>query len=377
MRLKRSSWCAVVVSAVAASTVLTGSARAVSTPGWRISNVVFRNNPVVPPLDGDLIADSAGDAWAIWEGGSFYVEHWTRGAWRNATMPNSLQPDMVIALGASSAGNVWLFQMFPSNVAVRYDGTRWRAQSLPSWVVDDVHAADASVDAAAVGSSSVWVFNTFDPFIPGSPQDHYASRYDGHRWIRMNLPGVPFSAKALAPNDIWVLGATTATAATRHPVWIAMHWNGKSWSAMAIPHPKTPVGATVTDESLVAAGARGVWLEQLITNSNRTLADYLLHWNGARWLRLSPPAAQEPLAQDGHGGIWTAAGGSRPHYFFYHYSAGHWTRYKAPIIASAATTTPEGVAWIPGTRSMWAWDEEQLNSDEPTSTVGVIFTYGP
>jgi hypothetical protein len=378
MKLKRSSWHAVVIiSAVATSALLTGSARAATTPGWRINSVVFQNDPVVGPLPGDVIADSASDAWAIWDYDAPYVGHWTHGAWHDATMPDSLMPRLSdVAFGASSPANVWVFQEYPSNVAVRYNGTRWLAQSMPSWVVDDVHASDNSVDAVAVGSSSVWVFNTYDPYIPGSPQDHYASLYNGRGWTRTNLPGVPYSADALATNDVWVLGATVKTAGTRQPLWITMHWNGKSWTSAAIPLPRIPNGGTLTDDSLVAVTSRNFWMEQLVTNPQHVLADYLLNWNGTRWQRVTPPVQLGPLAQDGSGGIWTAAGDSGTRYYFYHYNAGHWTRYKAPVISYNVVAGPQGLAWIPGGRSMWAWDSETL-SDDPSSTVGVIFRYGP
>ncbi|MBV9380110.1 MAG: hypothetical protein JO242_05505 [Streptosporangiaceae bacterium] len=359
--------------------MLTGSATAARTPGWRIDSVVFQDDPVIPPLPGDLIADSASDAWAMWYHSPYpYVGHWTRGAWHDVTMPKSLTPGLsVVAFGASSPRNVWVFQEYPSNVAVRYNGTHWLAQSMPSWVVDDAHASDNSVDAVAAGSSSVWVFNTYDRYIPGSPQDHYASWYNGRGWTRTNLPGVPYSADALATNDVWVLGATVKTAGTRQPVWIMMHWNGKSWSSAAIPLPKIPKGATLTDDSLVAVTSRNFWIEQLVTNPQRVLADYLMNWNGKRWQRVSPPVELGPLAEDGYGGIWTAAGGSGTHYHFYHYSAGHWTRYMAPVISYNVAANPQGLAWIPGGRSMWAWDSETLSGEEPSSTVGVIFRYGP
>jgi hypothetical protein len=383
MRLKRSSWCAVaVVSAVAVSTVITGSATAAATPGWRISTVVFRNSPVLPPLYGDLIADSATDAWMIWSpGGPYvYVGHWTRGVWHDATMPNSLLPGLgLVAFAAGSPRNVWVFQEYPNNVAVRYNGTRWAAQSMPAWVVDSAHASDNSVAADAVGPSSVWVFNTYDPDIPGSPQAHYASSYDGHGWSKVNLPGVPYYTDALTANDVWVLGATVATAGTRQPVWIMMHWNGKSWSSMAIPRPSIAAkGDTVSDDSLVAVTSRNFWLEQLVVSPRqRVLADYLLGWNGKRWQRVRPPVELGPLARDGHGGIWTTAGGSGTDYYFYHYNAGHWTRYKAPVLAHTQGSSPQGLARIPGGESMWAWDQETYAGDEPSSTVGVVFRYGP
>ena len=67
--------------------------------GWRIKSVVFQDDPVIPPLPGDLIADSASDAWAIWyyDTPYPYVGHRTRGAWRDATMPNSLTPGLPFA----------------------------------------------------------------------------------------------------------------------------------------------------------------------------------------------------------------------------------------------------------------------------------------
>jgi hypothetical protein len=344
----------------------------------------------MPPLYGVLTADSGSDAWMIWTTGGPYVNvwHWTHGAWHGVNVPDNDLPGLnLVAFAASSPRNVWMFQEYPQNVAVRYNGTHWVKQSMPAWVIDPAHASDMSVEADAVSSSSVWVFNTYDPDIPGSPQAHYASLYNGHEWTKMNLPGVPYlfvgvpyqnESDALATNDIWVLGATDATSVKPQPAWIMMHWNGKSWSSMAIPRPATAKGDTIIDDSPVGVTSRNFWLEQLVTNKQqRVVADYLLNWNGKRWQRTKAPVELGPLAEDGHGGIWTAGGGSDTQYYFYDYSAGHWTRYKAPVLSDIQWASPEGLAWIPGGRSMWAWDQETYSGDEPSSTVGVVSKYGP
>jgi hypothetical protein len=101
------------------------------------------------------------------------------------------------------------------------------------------------------------------------------------------------------------------------------------------------------------------------------------HWNGTRWRSIPVPVTVsgiDTIRQDGHGGIWLLAdakGGDLAQYW-YHYSDGGWTRQLVPT-PRGYNTTLFGMAWIPGTTSIWAVGE----ADSNRRAVGVVARYGP
>jgi hypothetical protein len=83
----------------------------------------------------------------------------------------------------------------------------------------------------------------------------------------------------------------------------------------------------------------------------------------------------DAVTPDGPGGIWLAAETGLDFVpYLYHYNDGRWTRKLDPA-PSGYSDMMFGMAWIPGTHSVWADGEADANTG--THTVGVIAKYGP
>jgi hypothetical protein len=288
-----------------------------------------------------------------------------------------------VPLAASSASDAWIFPGHLTHIGIGYvvynsalhwNGTAWHAYSFPVKLILQA--------AAALGPADAWAFGLIGPrldtVIP------YAVRYDGRAWHRVRLPIAPLAVIAAGRDSLWVIGPTVATAGqvAGWQVIIAMHWNGRSWIALAVPKIAIPAGQSSFDAtSVAAAGPHGFWwYYQAASQNNRAWRNGLERWNGTTWHAIALPGAisrVEAMTQDGHGGIWLTADLDINHslvQYWYHYNGGRWTRQ----LVSAPRGYDDivfGMAWIPGTTSVWADGEADPNSSG--HAVGVIAKYGP
>jgi hypothetical protein len=337
-----------------------------------------------------VVAAGPRDAWALGQpnfgsggpGCGADVEHWNGVAWRRVPVPRNVFLGDLLAdpLAASSASDAWIFpgrfthiggSYFTYNYALRWTGTAWHASSFPGKLILQA--------AADLSPGDVWAFGVIWPRIGATVP--YAARYNGRAWHRVRLPVAPLAISAPGRGGLWVIGPTVATAArvASRQHLIAMHWNGRSWSPLAVPKIAVPAGQSSFDAvSVAAAGPRDLWWYYAASNqATRAWRQGLLHWTGAAWHAIALPAAisrVETMTQDGHGGIWlTAETGLGLVQYWYHYSGGRWTRTLVPS-PRGYSNFAFGMAWIPRTTSVWADGEADANMG--AHTVGVIAKYG-
>ncbi|MGD0705970.1 MAG: hypothetical protein ABSA02_39575 [Trebonia sp.] len=350
------------VGAALPAAASTTPARASATPGWRVVKTLG-------PFDGDatpvITATSASDAWYTISAlgtnhkDQSYVLHWTGTAWRSVPVPAGLKSYVAgtEALGVVSAQNVWIFSggQSPETTALRWNGRDWYKQAIPPWVIHGNLSGEVSAQAASFSATNLWVFSEGqDKF---TNPDHYAARFNGHSWSKVNLPVVPGQISAVSPTDIWVLGGRLSNPSAP----LLAHWNGKKWSTLALPSIKVAKGSMDQVADLAAFGAANVWAINYVTVGSAGAApSYLLHWNGKAWSRVYlkyPTSYADSLTSDGHGGIWMEATGPGPAYQwrFYHRTAvGQWAEY---VVGDSSKVSLTGSAWIPGTSSLWATAE--------------------
>jgi hypothetical protein len=186
------------------------------------------------------------------------------------------------------------------------------------------------------------------------------------------------SVVATGPRDAWALG---------QPPWgggpgcgaDVEHWDGAAWRRVPVPGNVFLGGALI--DPLTATSASDAWIfpgRMAQIGSSYFGYNYALHWNGAAWHAIPLSAAisnVDAMAQDGHGGIWLAADtGLDLVQYWYHYNGGRWTRQLVPA-PRGYNDVVFGMAWIPGTTSVWADGEADANVG--VHTVGVIAKYGP
>jgi len=262
--------------------------------------------------------------------------------------------------GEKPGENLWVFagrgrESVDYTDALHRSGTGWAAPVR----------VDAAIESAVAASpSQVWAF--------GQPtttsQRGYYAHFDGKTWTTGGFPIEGTAAAALSPDDVWVGGEAESGAL------VIDHWNGHSWRAKTLAAPCSSPGALTWVTGVAAVSPHDVWVSVLTgQGASGNPISFLDHWNGTSWTRVSlpfrgDPALDTPLASDGHGGVWAGISiGTGPQLtvWFAHYAGGAWTKTAIPVTAGhdpLGQTTISQLAWIPGTRSLWAAGEADLGT---------------
>ena len=142
-----------------ATSAIAYQASAAKPPGWRVVQTI---GPAKGNVSGLLTADSATDAWSVWTGpGVTLAERWTGRAWTRIRVPGALaaDADTAVAIGASSASDLWLFGAFQTTKALRWTGAHWVTQTIPSWVLRRDSSGTVTATTAVFSRRDVWVFS--------------------------------------------------------------------------------------------------------------------------------------------------------------------------------------------------------------------------
>ena len=315
-----------------------------ATAKWRIDDVIsIGKNTYLT----SVVAIAPTDVWAVGtSNGAVLAERYDGRAWHQVAVPKrfgNVAPNSLVVAGASSASNVWIFELLPGHTQriLRWNGHRWHQMRAPSWVFRGGPIPLLSQVAVAVGRNSAWVFS-----LGASADDHPsdAAHWVNGRWSYAALPTVPATVDAVSANDIWAAGVI---ASDQQP--ITMHWNGHSWATQDAP---AAPGAT----SIVARSADDAWL----------LNGELSHWNGATWTSTTLPADEINLpsggtnmAPDGQGGVWmqlwyapttTEISGSS----LAHYRNGKWVLQPDPVLYFDSPFLLAAMTSVPHSTTLWA-----------------------
>ena len=313
------------------------------SPGWRVFAKV---GPFNKGVSGSLTAGTPKAAWSVWKGQGFTaVDRWNGTAWRQVGVPAKLTGAVrsAVAFDGNSTGNFWLFDSSHPAAALRYSGTRWTTQQIPSWALRKQSGGGGYDVVTKVfgtySSSNVWVFSL--------NAGAYAAYYNGHAWHKERLAETPLAVDVDASNDAWVLGAREI-----------MHFDG-TWHTLPLPPlppGPLPVG-TIKFTQLTAAYPNDVWVIGQVTATAGAAKNawFTEHWNGKSWgFNLAPTNFAGSVAPDGHGGLWADSIDANPGGFWLldHLSGGHWTELRLP--PGVWSQSPLTLTWIVDTRSLWA-----------------------
>jgi hypothetical protein len=244
------------------------------------------------------------------------------------------------------------------------------------------------IDGAAVfGPSDVWAFGQalLPPGWTGLANGpSYAERFNGRTWRRVHLPGVPLEVQPFGPNNIWAFGPTNRTASAANQDFVAMHWNGRAWSTLAIPRMRFTNGKLMWPAGLTVLKGGSLWATEQFLCPNPGVCNppqppgmLLAHWNGHRWVRVLESSSFENPGPgpDGHGGLWIEAQTVKhPRSVFLHFAHGRVSTSFLPATAAGSPTNVTLPTPIPGTASYWSTGEVQLGGG---SWVAAVFKLGP
>ena len=387
-RLRKTSMTAAIAVSAAVVLALSGAAQAASTPGWRIVAAYPQSGEIL-----SVSASSAANAWAVGQESSpcdmcLFTTHWNGKKWQTLDVPpgllhqiNRITSDAAVA--ATTGGRAWVFVWGEYNElgttllsAVEWTGSAWSpAHNFPG--------SPTLSTAAASGPDDVWGFGATGTL----GQTPWAVHYNGKSWAQVPISVIPDAASGSAAGGDWVTG-TVAT----QPLKVAVaHWSKGTWRTVALPKISVPKGERMRPGYIAAVTPSNVWTTISLARSayGAPASTILLHWNGKSWSPVALPKAVNAdvygLASDGHGGAWVASytkndvGVLLSGLVMLHYSGGHWTRVAVPVKTGFVTNLIGGnMQLIPGTRSVLA--NATLQNTKRGGTPGfegAVLKYGP
>jgi hypothetical protein len=189
--------------------------------------------------------------------------------------------------------------------------------------------------------------------------------WNGARWTRVPSPSPGANtaldgAAVVSATDAWAAGAYLA----RHYqaiVPLMLHWNGLRWSR--VPVPELGPGRTdlVNLTSVTAVSADEAWAAGAsCCSTSAGPRDFILHWNGVRWSRLSfASAGQQFLSVTATSArnVWAVgnAGPSLSQPLIVHFNGRRWSRLPSPVhsgILTGVTAVSRSDAWAVGSRCL-------------------------
>jgi hypothetical protein len=355
------------VAALAAVVALAG--RADATPGgWEISPTGPEPANLV-----SVTATAADDLWTagfsirreVSEEGNAVVffqpqaRHWDGTAWSEvATAPlGKGVSGQFQAIAASATDQVWAvggsWQDGNRSLIERWDGTAW--SQVPA---DDVPDADnVLLGVAAVGATDAWAVGSASR----DRVEPVAQHWDGVRWTRVPLPADLGSATLSAvtaggPADVWAAGYLTGDPVSGHPSEpLVLHWDGVSWSRVALP---STIGMGMARVNALTTARGQVWAVGSSTiggAANRRPLAFRVDRRGAVVERTPDEQGQlNGVTVVGHE-VWAVGyqydEAGKPHsYALRRAPGGTWQRAPAP---EAVGGTLFGVTAVPGTGTPW------------------------
>jgi len=171
------------------------------------------------------------------------------GTWRLSPAPKLQATDFLTGVDATGATDAWAVGWSTSNltsapgvpIVLRWNGTGWRPQTLPTTASTTLNAVEA------LTPSNVWVVG--QTLVDGWNRQPYVAHFDGTSWRRIATPTVDRDAQladivALSPSNIIAVG-TTAGGGTP----LVLRWNGSSWTRETTLPTATITGAAAVGPS--------------------------------------------------------------------------------------------------------------------------------
>jgi hypothetical protein len=277
-------------------------------------------------------------------------------AWRVVDDPKPGEGQELTGVDSSSSTNVWAIGRYwtspselPTTYLQRWDGRQWELIDGPA----DEKDADY-FDIEVVSQNDVWII--------GADDSEFVAHWNGSAWSLRRFAGAYLDAiGGRSTNDVWAVGQTDSEDS------LAMHWNGRTWTKVAVPWKRvTNPGATGAGAGLwdvVVTRNGGVWAlgSRVQGNPPDQTVTAVLRWTGTRWVRTPDRPLQasrnEAIAASSDSDAWVVGarylkGSPGPGGFATHWNGLRWsyTRSARPgmaeLFAVAATSSKQ--AWAAG-----------------------------
>jgi hypothetical protein len=366
-----------VTVAVAATLAVTGLAAAAGS--WQVVPVTAAAGSTASGLsfdgtaDGWLVGSIPQQPGYSNLGKAPLTERWNGSTWSAVTAPDTkFYDDTLNAVAALSPTNAWAvgqhkrtgFKSPVTPFVLHWNGSSWSEVATPTLAF-----TRASLSAiAAVSASDIWAVGT--TFTGGPLIEHW----NGAAWSVMNGPTVTGGSltgvSATGPNDVWAVGSVSART-------LVEHWNGTAWAVVASPNaPAQAPGVAASDllTSVTAVAPNDAWAVgytiDVQSGSLLPLKTLTEHWNGSAWSIVASPSTKGHnvlmgVRALGSGDVWAVGSGwtdqatgvpvETPELL--HWNGASWTAVAPPANVGAsdnflsAVTSVGTTVWAAGTGS--------------------------
>lgn len=277
------------------------------------------------------------------------IVHWNGKAWTRVASPNPGNDDVLYGVTAISRGNVWAAGWYSGGgggaLLLHWDGRKWSAAK--THFTNFLNVSSISASSAA----NVWAVGY--GFAPRSNATlTEIIRWNGSAWKKVPSPNpgkyldLLTGVSADSASDAWAVGQYCASRCSgRFAVMrgMALHWNGKAWSAARLP-----VANSLSLDAVAAVSAKDAWAAGSVSLSHNRGGPLLLHWNGKKWSKVSAAGVfAQALAFNSARHGWAAGFGA-----FYRWNGRSWSvvPVRVPLTSAfdSASSDRTSDAWAVG-----------------------------
>lgn len=336
--------------------------------GWQVV-------PLAPQAGADesftaMTAVTDDEAWAVGtsEAGNTTAAgiamHRVGDRWQRSTMPSVGVPSALYAVDASAPNDVWAVGVKRTGarsnapLAMHFDGSAWTA------VETEVPLGYFS-SVKVIGPDDAWAVGDFNASRP------VLAHWNGKAWLSLTPPEPPNhdsyrlhldSVSASGPDDVWAIGYYRRLVSPGIANTYALHWDGKTWTAMLMAAPDG-TSIVIKRSSILALAPNDVWAA--VNGTNEAGDAYLQHWDGVAWRIVTTlPGSGWPvlngIAARGCNDIWAVGQqGTDPSVqpatfapLVVHWDGKAWSSVETPN--PTGSTTLAGVSAVAGGQRLWA-----------------------
>jgi hypothetical protein len=290
----------------------------------------WRRSPVPDPAgtgNGDASALTSvrcarvTDCWAVgvYErmSGAIFSEalHWNGRRWSFARTPEvgGAAKDSITLLAdvvCPSSVNCWAVgefgnegvQLHLRNEALHWNGKKWALAGTPEPAGTAIGDINELASVRCTSGTNCLAIGTYGTVLAQRDVLNQALRWNGRKWSSLSVPN-PGGAGAsgdtnglhglacTSADNCWAVGSfsSTASAGTLDQV---LHWNGSTWSQIAVPEPGGSDGAASEDLFFATCSSpTNCWAvgEFAPVGSSQVTADLAVHWDGGMWSIVDTP----------------------------------------------------------------------------------------
>jgi hypothetical protein len=286
---------------------------------WRLvpSPISERNAPLGDALAQPLRFTCSGkeSCWAIGVGRpGTIIAHWNGRAWSRSPAPDpdgydasrSTRPGTrLTGIACASSASCWAVGDFTANTGpfsgstlgriLHWNGVTWANVPTPLPGTGGNSYDSELYAVGCAGSRACWAVGTTTPNAEmitsdtGMSTTNLILRWNGVRWSPVQAPHPNGAQYALlstvacaSRKACWSLGSWSRDSSSIRERAEALFWNGRSWSPVHTPAPRTSVIEEL--DALSCGSATDCWAVG-IRGKDEVARRLVYHWNGHRWSR--------------------------------------------------------------------------------------------